>query len=328
MMKKQKNIFRNLYWVLPCIALFAGCENETAQDEPVELQVSPVVAWTRGAIQEATGMDKVAIYATGTDYGNGNNYAIYTNTSGSWGNDAIDKVFLTNVAATINAYYPTTTKHDTGLNIPIALKETDAITAIDNATGTAIASAADEVDCMWATPVTDVTNKSGNGVTLTMNHALSMVSFRVYKDANYKGTGSLTKFVVSNVSSGTMLSKGTNPTMNITTGAITVGTVTAATYTRTITGYTLGTTDATSKKLSFLVLPIDASIGTGNIKATFTVDGADYSVNLPEPLVNSGKWDAGSNYLYTVKLGGTEVEITTVTVALWVEVAGGNLEIK
>lgn len=330
-MKKQKNIFRNLYWVLPCILLLSGCENETSDNEPVELHISPVVAWTRSAVQEATGMDKVAIYATGTDYTDGNNYAIYTRTNNSWGNSGTDKIFLTNAAASIYGYYPTTTKH-TNSTIPVTLLEGDestTITAVDNATGTAIASASNEVDCMWATPVTNVTNKSGNGVTLTMKHALAMVSFRVYKADSYKGAGSLTKFVVSNVSTGTTLSKGTSPTMNITTGAITAGNAVAATYTRTIaSGYTLGTTDRDSKKFSFLVLPVDASIGNDKIKATFKVDGADYSVNLTEPGTNGGKWLAGSNHLYTVKLGGTEVEVTTVTVTPWTEVAGGNLDIK
>ena len=325
-----------MYWALPCMILLAGCEFGDSEDgentEPVELQVSPVVATTRSAIQAATEMTNVAIYATGTDYADGNNYAIYTNGSGTWSNNTSNKIFLTNTAATIYGYYPTTTKYDGDLNIPISLLEGDgstAITVAENATGTAIASATGEVDCMWATPVANVTNKANNNVTLTMKHALSMVSFRVYKADTYKGTGSLTKFIVSNAQGKSVLSKGTSPKMKITDGAITPGTAQNATYTRTIqSGYTLPTTAADSKKFSILVLPIATSIGNNNIKATFTVDGADYSVNLTAPSENSGAWIAGSNHLYTVKLGGTDVVITTVTVTPWTEVAGGNLEIK
>ena len=55
-----------------------------------------------------------------------------------------------------------------------------------------------------------------------MKHALSMVSFRVYKAADYEGVGKLTKIVLKDVNAtGTTLSKGTNPKMNITTGVIT-----------------------------------------------------------------------------------------------------------
>lgn len=334
-MKKQKKNLRHLHWALPCMLLFVGCGNSDNGEnlEPVELQVAPVVATTRSAIQEATSMDKVAVYATGTDYtdAKSNNYAVYTR-SGSWGNSETDKIYLTNADATIYGYYPTTVKYDNQLEIPVTLLEgTEAttITAVNNATGTAIASADDEVDCMWATAVSSVSNASGNGVTLTMNHALSMVSFRVYKDDNYNGAGSLTKFVVENAQGKSVLSKGTSPKMKITTGALTPGSAVNAKYTRTIqNGYTLvGTSDA-SKKFSILVLPIDTSIGTDNIKATFTVDGADYSVNLTAPSDNSGKWPAGKNHLYTVKLGGTDLSITQVTVTPWTEVAGGDLEIK
>lgn len=340
-MNKQKMNLRYMYWALPCMLLFAGCENEISQDtenkEPVELQIDPMVATTRSAIQEATSMQKVAVYATGTDYTDAktNNYAVYTYSSSKWGNSGTDKIYLTNAEATIYGYYPTS-KYDDDLNIPVTLVEgADAttITAVDNAaTGsTAIASAAGEVDCMWATKVEKVSNASGkSSVKLVMNHALAMVSFQVYKDAtSYQGAGSLTKFVVENAASSNVLSKGTNPKMKITDGTLTPGVAQNAKYTRTIlNGYTLTADKATSRKFSILVLPINDAIGTDKIKATFTVDGADYSVNLKQPTANSGKWLAGSNHLYTVKLGGTEVSITEVEVTKWAEVAGGDLDIK
>lgn len=335
-MKKQKNNLRHLHWALPCILLFAGCEFRDSGNvenmEPVELQIAPVVATTRSAIQEATAMGTVAVYATGTDYADGNNYAVYTYGNNSWGNSAADKIYLTNAAATIYGYYPTTAKYDSNLEIDVTLLEGTAsttITTVDNATGTAIASADGEVDCMWATAVSNVSNASNNNVTLAMNHALSMVSFRVYKDASYQGAGKLTKIIVENAPTKSMLSKGTSPKMKITDGTLIPGTAQNATYTRTIqSGYSLVATKDASKKFSILVLPIDMSIGADNIKATFTVDGADYSVNLTAPSDNSGKWPAGKNHLYTVKLGGTDLSITQVTVTPWTEVAGGDLEIK
>ena len=296
---------------------------------------------TRGVVDGTAFADgtTVAVYAEGADYTSdkSNNYAKYKYSSSAWNSDGSDKIYLTNAEATIYAYYPTDDKHNiTNLTIPVKLLEgTDAtITAVNNVTGTSIAAATGEVDCMYARPFPKVTNKSNQtkGVELTMNHALSMVSFRVYKAADYEGTGKLTKIVLKNVDAGTTLSKGTNPTMNIKTGVITEGTPTAATYTRTIKdGYTLeSTTNGTgAKKFSIMVLPISTSIGNDKIQATFTIDGAEYTVKLTAPSDNSGTWPAGKNHLYTVKLSGTELFINTITVTQWEEVVGSaNLDIK
>lgn len=333
-MNKRMNNFRCLLLALPGMMLMAGCDKsaspEQENNEPVELQITPTVALTRSAVQEATSLDKVAVYATGSDYTAGNNYAVYTNKTSSWANEGSESIYLTNADATIYGYYPTTKKYDeSAKTIPVTVKETDAITAIDNSTGTAIASASGEVDYMYATPVSSVNNKSSNNVTLVMNHALSMVSFRVYKADDYKGPGNLTKVVMENVDAGTTLSKGTNPTMDITTGAITEGNPQKVVYTRTISGYQLTSTANDSKKFSILVLPTASAIS--NIKATFTIDDADYSVNLTQPTAanTDGKWQPGYNNLYTVKMGGTDLTITTVTVAEWKETAvSGDLEIK
>lgn len=322
-----------------CLLALAGCGDEVAEtgiddNTPVELRVSPTVATlTRSAIQggtqsgsAATVMQNVAVYAEGADYtdAKSNNYAVYNQSSGTWTNGGTPKIYLTNVAATIYAYYPTTTKYD-ATGIPVSLQATGTIAAPADAT---VATASSEVDCMWANSMSGVTNKANNNVTLTMKHALSMVSFRVYKE-NYSGTGSLTEIKLENAGGGgTTMSKGTNPKMNIKTGAITEGTPVATTYTRTISGYTLGTVKDDAKKLGILVLPIGSSIGSDKIVAKFKVDNADYSVNLTAPVASSGLWKAGENYLYSVKLKGTELSITSVTVTAWNEVAGGDLVIQ
>lgn len=119
--------------------------------------------------------------------------------------------------------------------------------------------------------------------------------------------------------------------MNITTGAINEGAAKQATYTRTITDYTLTSTANGSKKFSILVLPTKSVIGSSNIKATFTIDGAAYPVNLTQPTAagTEGMWKAGYNNLYTVKMGGTDLSITTVTVTPWEEKPiDGELDIK
>ena len=53
---------------------------------------------------------------------------------------------------------------------------------------------------------------------------------------------------------------------------------------------------AASKKLSMLVLPA-ASIDANQVKATFTIDAADYDVKLSAPASDHKKWEQGKNYI-------------------------------
>lgn len=325
------------------LLLTAGCWDDqntgtTEQNEPVELKISPRVTLTRGVVDGTAFPDQtpIAVYAEGSDYTGSNNYAVYKNGSGgsngTWTSTADGKIYLTNAPATIYACYPVPNPVVTDFESPVTLLDTGTITATDNASdGTPTAAASGEVDCMYATPVSSVTNKANNNVTLAMNHALSMVTFRVYKADDYEGAGNLTQIVMKDVNgAGTTLSKGNTPKMNIKTGAITEGTATDATYTRTIqSSYTLGTAATTAKRFSILVLPITAAIGNNNIQAVFFIDGAEYFVNLTQPDNNDGKWLAGKNHLYTVKLSGTELSITSVTITDWVDVViSGELDIK
>lgn len=173
-----------------------------------------------------------------------------------------------------------------------------------------------------------------------MNHALALVSFRIYNDGTYKNAGKLTRIQLKN-KSGSGLSDGGAVKMNISTGAITTGSGAAgATYTRFIdddgngtpSGYTIisvattpsataATTEndakAASSKFSIMALPIAAGdkVAANTVQAIFTIDGADYDVVLG----SSGNltWERGKNHLYTVKLSGKGLSVGTVTVAAW-----------
>lgn len=208
-----------------------------------------------------------------------------------------------------------------------------------------IASAPGEVDYMWATSAQASNGKASgantsSSVELNMNHAMSMVSFRVYSDKTYKGTGVLTKIALSN-KSGNVLTQGTKPTMKIADGSITLGEVNEAVsveYTRKIgtNGFTLikeGVSNTTSvaeaqeasPKFSILVMPEASASSKKTVQAFFVIDGATYDVPLPEASV---QWEKGKNYLYTIKLSGSALSITSVSVAAWTPETGGNLDIK
>lgn len=332
----------------------SGCNDDQSDsrevnNEPVELSISPTVSLSRSIIEgdgsaNQTDLGSVAVYASGTDYTaeKNNDYAIYTWISGSWASQT-DKIHLTNENATIHAHYPAyelgsdgaataNTLKATSNSIDVGVQESGTI----DANGSGTLAAVNEVDYMWATAVSGVNNKANNtNVTLAMNHALTRVSFRVYKTDDYHGTGSLTKIVLKNAAGTSLLDKGNSPTMNITDGTFTLNSPAAVMYTRTITNYTLGTVKDDAKQVSMLVFPLNTAFTTDQIKAEFTVDGVPYTVSVTPPSEtlngsgNAGKWLPGKNYLYTAKLSGTAFTITTVSVKAWEnKTVDGDLEIK
>lgn len=382
------------HWLmaLPALLLAVGCGESIlpeGQDTGVaELQVSPQVVLTRGAIDAGSdasavgnALGSIAVYANSkTTNKTTNNYGLYTYSSSVWGNSATDKIYLSAEEATIYAHYPAYQPGSSGefQSSGTALKATNSsgeytesstisISVFPGSTRSAnakidfqstdnsdsqtstkdkILAASGEVDYMYADQSTavkasykkDDTNKTGK-VTLAMKHALAMVSFRVYADHTYKNTGAFSKLVLANKSGGTTILKngGTNPTMKIKDGTITAGSSPAAvTYTRDIANYTLpkaASSDASAvttaknnaRKASILVLP-ENTADKSTVEATLTIDDQDYKVALPG---SNSAWKAGENYLYTVKLSGSELVISSVTVTQWTTVVSStDLNIK
>ncbi|MCE9399425.1 fimbrillin family protein [Bacteroides fragilis] len=383
------------HWLmaLPALLLAVGCSESIlpeGQDTGVaELQVSPQVVLTRGAIDAGsdasavgTVLGSIAVYANSkTTNKTTNNYGLYTYNSSAWGNSsATDKIYLSAEEATIYAHYPAYQPGSNGefQSGSTALKATNSsgeytesstisisvfpgksgdanakidFQSIDNSDGQTstkdkILAASGEVDYMYADQgSTGVKASYKNGsdsktgkVTLAMKHALAMVSFRVYADHTYKNTGAFTKLVLANKSGGTtILNNGASPTMKIKDGTITVGSSpTAVTYTRDIANYTLSKATAdtdqarataknSARKASILVLP-ESTVDKSTVEATLTIDNQEYKVALPG---SDSKWEAGKNYLYTVKLSGSELVISSVTVTKWTTVASStDLDIK
>ena len=380
------------HWLmaLPALLLAVGCGESIlpeGQDTGVaELQVSPQVVLTRGAIDAGSdasavgnALGSIAVYANSTTTNKTtNNYGLYTYSSSAWGS-ATDKIYLSAEEATIYAHYPAYQPGNNGefQSGSTALKATNSsgeytesstisISVFPGSTRSAnakidfqstdnsdsqtstkdkILAASGEVDYMYADQSTSVkasykngdTNKTGK-VTLTMKHALAMVSFRVYADHTYKNTGAFTKLVLANKSGGTtILNNGASPTMKIKDGTITAGSSpVAVTYTRDIANYTLSkaaadtdqartTAKNNAKKASILVLP-ESTADKSTVEATLTIDAQDYKVALPG---SDSKWEAGKNYLYTVKLSGSELVISSVTVTQWTTVTSStDLDIK
>ena len=210
------------------------------------------------------------------------------------------------------------------------------IPTTDNASGTTILSAPGEVDYMWAedadnngNPATASNGKAAGSpdasVALKMKHAMAMVSFRIYNDGTYANTGKLTKIVLKNKSN-TALSQGSNPVMAIKDGTITSNAEKTVTFTRFIgDGYTLkkqggsglagadAAKDASSK-FSILVLPHNGAKNT--IQVEFTIDNTVYAVDLAATS-DAVNWAKGTNTLYTAKLSGKELTLSSISVEGW-----------
>ena len=210
------------------------------------------------------------------------------------------------------------------------------IPTTDNASETTILSAPGEIDYMWAedadnngNPATASNGKAAGSpdasVALKMKHAMAMVSFRIYNDGTYANTGKLTKIVLKNKSN-TALSQGSNPVMAIKDGTITSNAEETVTFTRFIgDGYTLkkqggsglagadAAKDASSK-FSILVLPHNGAKNT--IQVEFTIDNTVYAVDLAATS-DAVNWAKGTNTLYTAKLSGKELTLSSITVEGW-----------
>lgn len=230
-------------------------------------------------------------------------------------------------------------------------------TLIDNSETTntnkaKINSAKGEIDYMWADQGSSETNwiTASNtkketsidaSVDLTMKHALTLVSFRIYNDGTYKNKGVLSKMQLKDVPN-QKVSGNSNPlaTMNIDKGtlannsSLTTGSyirefATGATYTLKKKGDSGLSDDNAAKgasyRFSILALPI-TNQALNNTKAIFTIDGADYEVALADNATGV-TWEQGKENIYTVKLSGKELSIGTVTVADW-GTGTGNDDLK
>ncbi len=361
-MKKTRQLVTIGLLATGLVALY-GCSSDAMQGEedsgniqPVELKIRTSVEMARAESNGTEGVvkgtsfiagDKIAVYANSTHYNTtSNNNAVYTAASDgsslSWSVvGAGSKIYLSTEKTKIYAVYPSTltVEHSsavtdntnaTGLNLfegsDTSTDESTRITVPNSAATPPVYTAKGEKDYMYATPVEDKT-ASDNSASLTMKHALAMISFKFYKDDTFKGTGSLTKIVLENIDKNSTTLKTGSASMAIKDGTIsneqdgTNKSLTRYPYKDTTAGYTLtaATTDDAKKALpafGMLAYP-NTSLADNTVKAVFTIDEVEYPINIPAATSSSNEWAAGYNTTYTVKMKGKELGITSVTVTDW-----------
>lgn len=367
-MKKTRQLVTIGLLATGLVALY-GCSSDAMQEEdggnnngniqPVELKIQTSVEMARAATgtegvvkgEAFAEGDKIAVYANSTNYNTtSNNYAVYTAASSgsslSW-SAGESHIYLSTEKTKIYAVYPSdlTVEHSTsavtdntnatGLNLfegsDTSTDESTRITVPNSAATPPVYTAKGEKDYMYATPVADKT-ASDNSASLTMKHALAMISFKFYKDDTFKGTGSLTKIVLENIDENSTTLKTGSASMAIKDGTIsneqdgTNKSLTRYPYKDTTAGYTLTTiTDGDKSNLptfGMLVYP-NTSLADNTVKAVFTIDEVEYPINIPAVTSSSNEWAAGYNTIYTVKMSGKELSIS-VSVTQWTDATVSN----
>lgn len=308
-----------IFAALIIAALLTGCTkeemSETAYQEESVLNITPNIAGvavsTRSPLASFPYNSELGLFVTsgslGANYdGVATNANVKSTFNGSTWTQTPD-VYLSPANAFIYAYYPYSSANTDGTAIPI-----EHVSQIDYLYGTHSAGQG-------------AINNGNPYVNLTMRHALALLQFK-FQRSNYTGNGIITRIEVANaLGKACIYNKGT---LNIATGAITkTSGQTASAYIQNPSGlYTIPASgvSAEAASLRLLVLPVNATAGSGDIKMYFTVDGKTYTWNVPA----STAWTAGTKNIYTVTLTGTELIVGNVTITDWTDGVNGTATLQ
>ncbi len=331
--------------------MLAACskQNNLSLEPPVSLAVNVGISMepsTKAIIagESFSNDDEVGVQvlksSDGTIYESGALTNVkFSVSDGNWSTDT--PFYLTNTTGKIYGYFPYVDRTTLG-----GAETNNEIFTTIPASLPATLTTGNETDFMYATPITDegsLVSNSRSSASLTMNHAMAQISFLVYKE-NYPGAGSFTAFTIEDVNPLMTQYVIVNKTvdndlaMNIINGEVTGGeagvisrTLAVARTLEVATTVPLFPSDVAltlrsqvaAKGTTTLVVP-KGPIASGNVKFGFTVDGKSYYVNNGAEVT----WEAGKQYIYKVKLSGTALVISSVTITDWQPIVGEDIDIQ
>lgn len=319
------------------MSAFTACSNEDEMPQMAQSNGSELVVKNVGVAEVGT---KAGI--RGTAFANGEKIGVYIYTgaegtlSGNYNTSsstiptvnvpyqqgspwtAAQPIILSSTKGVVYGYYPYSESAGNGTAVPVNVAATQGSGQSDGSK-----DVDGQPDYMYATSTANVSNKAATINTMTMNHALAMLTFK-FKQSDletdkYPGEGKVSGITIANIGGGNVVATGAG-TMNIATG---VATPTAA-----ATGQTITVTPSTTTLMGeesdnllprMLVYPV-AAIDANKAEIQVTVDGNNYKIGIPT--LPSG-WEKGKNYVYTLTLKGTALQITNVAIKQWVEATGG-----
>lgn len=334
---------------LALMSAFTACSNDDEMKAVAQAEGTPLVVQSVGVAEVGTkagitagsfsGSETIGLYiytgAKGTlsgAYNTASSSIPTVNVPYTQGNPwtAAQPIILSSTTGVVYGYYPHSGSAGDGSAVPVSV-------AADQGTGQSAgtADASEQADYMYATAVENISNKSARIATLTMNHALAMITFKFVQTSDdnikYPGAGKVSKIILKNVDNTKSALKTGDGRMNIYSGATTGGVATVSSQPASITVQpstetTLMGETAAAKLPRILVYP-NTAVAAGDVEAIITVDGNDYKVPIPA-LTSTTGWNKGVNYTYTFTLKGTELQVTNVSIAPWVDKAevGGDIQ--
>lgn len=163
-------------------------------------------------------------------------------------------------------------------------------------------------------------NKDNRTVNLTMNHALTLVQFNIYK-TNYPWQGRLDAVRINNAPGKEVVYYSGN--LNIRTGIISdlSGTDHNIQVNSSPLMY-IPNEKITDEKyyVKLLLVPSRKTSSPGEAIITFDIDGKEFTWKVPA----GTEWKQGTKNTYDVQLNGNELRIGDVKIADWTDGKGGN----
>lgn len=136
---------------------------------------------------------------------------------------------------------------------------------------------------------------------LSMNYALSLLSFKLYQHPDIKGSFKLTSIQIGNRAGGNTLQY--NGTMDIVTGDITG---VAGPYKATLLTIAPSATlrHSSAEEQTIRIVPTYSPIREKEVEVIFTINGNAYKYIIPKGTC----WKKGHRYMYTLYFDGNEIK--------------------
>ncbi|GAB6119086.1 hypothetical protein JCM30204_02340 [Dysgonomonas termitidis] len=292
---------------------FTGCNQddavETIGDSSSQLVIKTGLSQMASLLKSGPVSDfpedsKLGLFITngnlGDDYSSSASRNILSTLTGDiWKQNPAVNLYEHN--ATIFAYYPYNSSNINGVEIPVQSGQTDYMYGTH-------------------TPGQAAINKDNRTVNLTMNHALTLVQFNIYK-ANYPWQGKLVAIRIYNAPDKTVVHYSGK--LNIQTGEISDLAGTDRTVQINSTSLLMIPDDKSTDEKDYMKLLLIPTLPTslrGEVIITFDIDGKEFSWEVPA----GTQWKQGTKYTYDVLLNGNELRIGEVKIADWINGTGGN----
>lgn len=173
-----------------------------------------------------------------------------------------------------------------------------------------------QIDYLYATPVQ--ASKTSKIISLQLFHALTKVSFYIYKSANASDEILTLKKIDIRSNTGRLQIGKADMRLNGTGEELGRLNGLAGTSSIELTGSKILETSLTQPNISCLVAPMDAAEQVLSFRLTVDVDGVEREFETASISSESGvKWLAGYHYVYKIRIDKMEGTFEGVTVYDW-----------